>query len=243
MAKTRFVETHEELSVLAAEKIFSCIQQKPDAVVCLAGGDTPLRTFDIFIEKTKHHSVDLSKITFVGLDEWIGLDGFDKGSCRNTLDEYLFSPLNVKENQIIFFDGKAESTEGECNRIRNAINRLGGLDFILLGIGENGHLGFNEPDVPVDELVHIVTLDNITRESARKYFSSPVNVSKGITLGMKLILSTKEIVTIASGESKAPIVDQIINGPVTHKVPASLLNNLEIAEFIFDKTAASKNFV
>jgi glucosamine-6-phosphate isomerase len=237
MSKTIILENHTQLSELAAKRIVSCMKRKPDAVLCLAGGNTPLETYKILIEKVVEENLDLQQVTFVSLDEWVGLNGEDRGSCRYTLNEHLFAPLHIDEQQIVFFDGKAKSMEGECNRVKNIIQDLGGIDLILLGIGENGHIGFNEPHVSLEEAVHIVELDEVTKKVSNKYFDYPVNVSKGITLGMSLILATKEIITIASGKNKAGIVNEIINGPLSAEVPASLLRGFDNVEFIFDSEA------
>ncbi len=240
MENVTVVPDYNSLSDLAAERIISCLSQKPNAVVCLAGGNTPLGTYEKLIEKIAEHSLDLSCVTFVGLDEWIGLNGSIKGSCRQTLDEHLYKLLRIAESQILFFDGMASNIKRECERILFEINRLGGLDFILLGVGVNGHIGFNEPNVPMDKYIHVVPLDEVTREVSGKYFDSPVDVSRGITLGMKLILSANEMVVIANGPKKADIIKQTLLGPEDPLVPSSLLRNLNNVEFIIDKEAAKE---
>lgn len=238
MPKITIVPDYQKLSVITAEKIVSYIQQKPDAVICLAGGDTPLGTYQQLKTIVKERSIDISQVTFVGLDEWVGMNETVKGSCRYTLNKHLYKPLNIAEENILFFNGKADPIHHECKRITYEMNKLGGINLILLGIGMNGHLGFNEPNVSMDEYAHVVTLDAITRKVSSKYFATPYPVSKGITLGMKTILSADKIISIANGTKKSTIIEKIINGAASPDVPASLLKNHQHVEFIIDEKAA-----
>ncbi|WP_085522766.1 glucosamine-6-phosphate deaminase [Tuberibacillus sp. Marseille-P3662] len=240
MTKLSIMPDYNQMSDLAANRIISCLRQKTDAVVCLAGGHTPLGTYKQLIDKVEEQSLDLSQVTFVGLDEWIGINGSIEGSCRHTLDKYVYRPLKVASNQIVFFDGTVTPIGNEKKRVLNEINKLDGIDFMLLGIGMNGHLGFNEPHVSMDEWIHVVSLDEVTKNVSTKYFDNPINISKGITLGLNLILSTKNIIAIANGEEKADIIAKTIQMPPNSKIPSSLLKNHDHVEFIFDKEAAKK---
>lgn len=225
------------MSELAAERIISYIKQNPTATICLAGGYTPIGTYQIFSQKAKESKLDLTGITFVGLDEWVGLNGADKGSCRETLDEYIFRPLHVREDHILFFDGKAANSDKECSRVVEELEQKGGLDFALLGIGLNGHVGFNEPHVPMEQKAHVVTLDDVTRDVSSKYFKEVIKVSQGMTLGMKTILSSDQIVLLASGAEKAEIIAQAVNEKPSPEIPASLLSLNKNFEIILDSEA------
>ncbi|WP_066189833.1 glucosamine-6-phosphate deaminase [Gracilibacillus timonensis] len=239
MNHLRTVPNHEQLSWLAASKIMECIKANPNAVICLAGGDTPLTTYAKLVKQVKEEKIDTSKLTFVSLDEWVGLDGEDIGSCRQMLNEYLYKPLHLNEQQIIFFNGKANNIYDEKERITNKMKEVNGIDFILLGVGLNGHIGFNEPNlIGEKEWVQVVPLDDLTKKVSRKYFQATIPVSQGITLGLKAILQAKELLVIASGKKKAQIVKQIIEGPITNNIPATKLRRHKNISWILDEEAA-----
>ncbi|CEI80404.1 Glucosamine-6-phosphate deaminase 1 [Oceanobacillus oncorhynchi] len=240
MANMTIVNDYEELSKLTAERLISFIQEKNDAVVCLAGGQTPLGFFKEFIKQVNEFSVLLDKVTFVGLDEWVGVNGDTVGSCRHTLNEYFFYPLEIKENQILFFDGTVTPIEKEKERVRKELNALNGIDFMVLGIGRNGHLGFNEPHVSMEEEVQIVPLEQSTIEDSGGKIEYDGKLSSGITLGMRAITSADQLIAIASGEKKASIIKKVIEGNVTDGVPASLLQKSKKMEFILDKSASQE---
>ncbi|KHE71839.1 glucosamine-6-phosphate deaminase [Halobacillus sp. BBL2006] len=225
------------MSELAAARIISYVKQNPTATICLAAGNTPIGTYQVFSQKVKELSLDLSGITFVSLDEWAGINGDVKGSCRQTLDQYLYKPVNIPEENILFFDGKADDLNKECKRIVYELHQRGGLDFTLLGIGLNGHVGFNEPDVPMDKEVHVVSLNSVTQKVSGKYFEEPIEVSQGITLGMKTILASNKILLIASGDEKAGIVERTVRTEATSEIPASLLKARKNSELIVDSKA------
>ncbi|MBC1848127.1 glucosamine-6-phosphate deaminase [Listeria seeligeri] len=223
-----------------SQKIIEIVKEKPTSLICIAGGDTPLLTIEALIKANQAGEVDFSKTKFVGLDEWVGLGRETKGSCIQTLYDAFFDRLeNVSSDQICFFDGQTADFEAECARVDAFIEACGGIDFILLGIGLNGHIGFNEPFVPVDVNCHVVELDNVTKRVMSKYFDTDLPLTHGISLGMQQILTSKEIYLVATGEKKAEIVQQVIEKEPTVSIPATLVKQA-IATLVLDKAAASR---
>ncbi|MBC1942992.1 glucosamine-6-phosphate deaminase [Listeria seeligeri] len=223
-----------------SQKIIEIVKEKPTSLICIAGGDTPLLTIEALIKANQAGEVDFSKIKFVGLDEWVGLGRETKGSCIQTLYDAFFDRLeNVSSDQICFFDGQTADFEAECARVDAFIEACGGIDFILLGIGLNGHIGFNEPFVPVDVNCHVVELDNVTKRVMSKYFDTDLPLTHGISLGMQQILTAKEIYLVATGEKKAEIVQQVIEKEPTVSIPATLVKQA-IATLVLDEAAASR---
>ncbi|MBF2629327.1 glucosamine-6-phosphate deaminase [Listeria seeligeri] len=222
-----------------SQKIIESVKEKPTSLICIAGGDTPLLTIEALIKANQAGEVDFSKTRFVGLDEWVGLGRETKGSCIQTLYDAFFDRLeNVSSEQICFFDGQTADFEAECARVDAFIEACGGIDFILLGIGLNGHIGFNEPFVPVDVNCHVVELDNVTKRVMSKYFDTDLPLTHGISLGMQQILTAKEIYLVATGEKKAEIVQQVIEKEPTVSIPATLVKQA-IATLVLDEKAAS----
>ncbi|MBC1481273.1 glucosamine-6-phosphate deaminase [Listeria seeligeri] len=223
-----------------SQKIIEIVKEKPTSLICIAGGDTPLLTIEALIKANQAGEVDFSKTKFVGLDEWVGLGRETKGSCIQTLYDAFFDRLeNVSSDQICFFDGQTADFEAECARVDAFIEACGGIDFILLGIGLNGHIGFNEPFVPVDVNCHVVELDNVTKRVMSKYFDTDLPLTHGISLGMQQILTAKEIYLVATGEKKAEIVQQVIEKEPTVSIPATLVKQA-IATLVLDEAAASR---
>lgn len=223
-----------------SQKIIESVKEKPTSLICIAGGDTPLLTIEALIKANQAGEVDFSKTRFVGLDEWVGLGRETKGSCIQTLYDTFFDRLeNVSSEQICFFDGQTADFEAECARVDAFIEACGGIDFILLGIGLNGHIGFNEPFVPVDVNCHVVELDNVTKRVMSKYFDTDLPLTHGISLGMQQILTAKEIYLVATGEKKAEIVQQVIEKEPTVSIPATLVKQA-IATLVLDEKAASR---
>ncbi|MBF2544773.1 glucosamine-6-phosphate deaminase [Listeria seeligeri] len=223
-----------------SQKIIESVKEKPTSLICIAGGDTPLLTIEALIKANQAGEVDFSKTQFVGLDEWVGLGRETKGSCIQTLYDAFFDRLeNVSSEQICFFDGQTADFEAECASVDAFIEACGGIDFILLGIGLNGHIGFNEPFVPVDVNCHVVELDNVTKRVMSKYFDTDLPLTHGISLGMQQILTAKEIYLVATGEKKAEIVQQVIEKEPTVSIPATLVKQA-IATLVLDEKAASR---
>lgn len=236
----KIYENYDIQSKKVSEYIINVVKNKPDVLLCLAGGNTPLKTYEYLINAYESGEVSFSECKFVGLDEWVGLAKDVKGSCYEMLYNNLFSKLNLREEQVCFFDGITLDLEEECNRVNNFIFKNKGIDLILLGVGMNGHLGFNEPNINPDLYCTVVQLDEITTTVGQKYFNDELVLNKGITLGLKHIFESKNKIIMANGIGKSEIISKIINEDKINEIPASLLVNEEGCSIFLDKEAASK---
>ncbi len=226
------------MSSAAAGRVIDLINHKPDSVICFPSGSSPTGMFDSLVTANQNGRVDFSKCIFVGLDEWIGLGAGDDGSCRDLLDRDFLKPIGLREDQIVFFDGKAFDPQAECDRVNKIVESLGGLDLIVLGVGMNGHLALNEPGTSWDSYAHISELDPVTVEVGQKYFQQPTALTRGITVGIRHILDASAAILLASGKAKAPVIQRALAFPVSKDFPATVLQNHLNAEFILDADAA-----
>lgn len=226
------------MSSAAAGRVIDLINHKPDSVICFPSGSSPKGMFDSLVTANQNGRVDFSKCIFVGLDEWIGLGAGDDGSCRDLLDRDFLKPIGLREDQIVFFDGKALDPQAECDRVNKIVESLGGLDLIVLGVGMNGHLALNEPGTSWDSYAHISELDPVTVEVGQKYFQQPTALTRGITVGIRHILDASAAILLASGKAKAPVIQRALAFPVSKDFPATVLQNHLNAEFILDADAA-----
>lgn len=238
--KTFISQDYAQLSQAVAQNVIECVNAKPDALICIAGGDTPLGVFAALVEAQKQGRVDFSRTQFVGLDEWLGLGKADKGSCREMVWQHFFDKLTLRDEQICFFDGLTANPQAECQRVDAYLDKHGPVDCIVLGIGMNGHIGFNEPGAALDNTCHVIDLDPVTQTVSVKYFGTQRDVKQGISLGLKTILAAKQIVLMASGEKKAPIVADTVNHPASNAIPSTLVKTTQRASLYVDKAAASK---
>jgi glucosamine-6-phosphate isomerase len=236
----KVLKNYEELSRETGELIVQLIHNKPKAVICLASGNSPLGVFEFLIDEVNNKRVDLTQVTFIGLDDFVGMGKEDDGSGANMLYHHFYIPAGIKDTQIHLFNTKTEDLDAECKRIDNIIFDNGGLDMILLGIGMNGHLGFNEPGVSFDLYSHVIELDETTKTVGQKYFKQQTPIDKGITLGIKHILEAKAAVVIADGVKKADVVQKMIQGPVTNEYPCTIISEHPNAYVFVDEAAYEK---
>ena len=215
------VESYEELSRQAAEIIAKQIKEKPESILGLATGSSPLGLYKCLAEDKE---LDFSKATSVNLDEYVGLTGENDQSYRYFMNENLFSKINIRKEYTFVPNGCAEDVEKECREYDERIEKLGGIDIQLLGIGLDGHIGFNEPDEVFIKETHLVDLDASTIEANARFFNSIDEVpKKAVTMGMGGIMGAKKVLLIANGKNKEEIVKKAFFGPITPKVPASIL--------------------
>ena len=231
---------YESMSKKAADFIAEYIEKKPDTLLCIAGGETPMGIFRYLVKYAAEKKIDFSQCKFVSLDEWVGLGRDTKGSCKETLYNNFFDLIPVKEEQICFFDGLAADMEDECRKTDKFISDHGNIDLIVLGIGMNGHIGFNEPNVPLNTECHVVALDPVTKKVSVKYFDTALDVKQGISLGMQTISRADTILLIADDIRKADIVKKTVEGEKTPEVPSSLFQDFPKLWFFMDEAAASK---
>ncbi|QIP16741.1 glucosamine-6-phosphate deaminase [Spirosoma aureum] len=230
---------YNTLSQYTAEYIAGIINKKPDALLCLASGDTPIETYHRFVALVKAGKVDISQCTFVGLDEWVGFGPDDVGSCSYYVYRDLFNPLNLRSEQVHVFDAKASDLASECKRIDGVIRSKGGLDLLLVGMGMNGHIALNEPGTPFNLGCHVVELAESTKIVGQKYFETETTLTKGITIGLRHLAEARNVVLLVSGEKKAPMLRQALTGPITEQIPASMIQTRPNARVLVDEAAGS----
>jgi glucosamine-6-phosphate isomerase len=238
--KISIYNTYDEMSKAAAELVAQQLTEKPDSVLCFPSGDSPTGTLKYVTEWANEGKIDLSQCFFVGLDEWVGMDENDVGSCKHYLKTNFFSKLSINPDKIVLFDAKAEDLDAECEKMNLFISNKGGLDIMMVGIGMNGHLGLNEPGTAFNLYAHRSALDPVTVQVGQKYFNHATELTEGITLGLKHLAEAKKAVLIASGAKKAGIIAESLQGSVTTDVPASILQTLSNAIVLLDKDGASQ---
>ena len=218
------VKTYDELSRKAASIIAAQVITKPDCVLGLATGSSPVGTYQKLIEWYKQGDVDFSSVTSVNLDEYIGLDGSNDQSYRYFMEENLFKSINIKKENTYVPNGCATDLEKEGAEYDQRIKDFGGIDLQLLGIGLDGHIGFNEPDDCFTGPTHLVDLHPSTIEANARFFDNVSQVPKqAITMGMLSIMQAKSVLLVANGSAKREIVQKSFFGPITPQVPASIL--------------------
>ena len=240
MMNVLIYESEEQIGMAAGNYMCGQVLQKPNSVLGLATGSTPLKPYSQMIELYKKGVVDFSKVTTFNLDEYVNLDVNDKNSYHSFMHENLFDHINIPEENINFLDGNAEDPEEECRRYEEKIKATGGIDIQLLGIGSNGHIAFNEPADCFQRWSHVVTLKESTVKDNSRFFKSIDEVpTQAVTMGIGSIMQAKKILIIAIGENKAKAIKQLIGGNVTPMCPASVLQFHTDVTLMLDKAAAS----
>jgi len=216
---------YEDMSRKAANIISAQIILKNDSVLGLATGDTPIGAYAQLIEWQRKGDLNFRCVRTINLDEYCGLVTDHPQSYRRFMDEHLFNHVDIDLNDTHVPDGMAEDIDAECCRYDALIQSLGGIDLQVLGIGNNGHIGFNEPDEAYILPTHKVRLSKNTRQANARFFDNDVSQvpQYAITMGMKNIMQAKKILLIAYGEQKMDVLHRAFHGPVTPLVPASLL--------------------
>lgn len=218
------VDSYDELSRKAAAIIAAQVISKPKSVLGLATGSSPVGTYNCLAEGCKNGDIDFSQVTSVNLDEYVGLSGDNDQSYRYFMNTNLFSKVNIRMEATHVPNGCAADLEKECSEYDNLISQLGGIDLQLLGIGLDGHIGFNEPDDVFIKETHVVELDPSTIEANARFFASADEVPrKAVTMGMGGIMQAKKVLLIANGKNKEEILNKAFYGPITPEVPASVL--------------------
>lgn len=216
--------TYEKLSRSAANLISAQVILKPDSVLGLATGSSPLGTYRQLIDWYKKGDVDFDKVISINLDEYVGLSEKDEQSYRRFMNENFFDHINIRQENTFVPDGCAKNLDAACKAYDAHIEAVGGIDLQLLGIGLDGHIGFNEPDDVFVKNTHVVTLDPSTIKANARFFENEEQVPRrAITMGMVSIMQAKKIVLIANGAAKRDILEKAFFGPITPRIPASIL--------------------
>lgn len=235
------VENYDQMSKKAAQIVSSQIILKPNSVLGLATGSTPLGMYKQLIKSYKDGLIDFQKVTTFNLDEYYGLNRGNEQSYFYYMYENFFKHINIDIKQVNIPNGMAKDIEKECLEYEKKIRSCEGIDLQVLGIGRNGHIGFNEPDIKFEALTHMVKLDKQTIEDNSRFFDSIEDVpTKAISMGIKTIMHSQKVVLLASGKEKAKAIEGAIYGKIKPELPASVLQLHPDAIFVVDKEAASE---
>lgn len=227
------IDTKENIASLASDKFINLVKNKPNAVLGLATGSTPIDTYKQIILKAKKDNVSFKDVQTFNLDEYVNYP-FYEASYRFFMDDNLFNHLDIDKTKTHF------PSEDNYHQYDEEIKKAGGVDLQILGIGANGHIGFNEPFTPFDSLTHITDLTRKTIEDNARFFSSIEEVpTKAITMGLTTIMNSKEVILIALGANKADAIKALVDN-VGESCPASILNSHPNVTIYCDKDAASK---
>jgi len=232
---------YKSMSRQAANLIAAQVILKPDCVLGLATGSTPIGTYDRLIKRYKKGDLSFSKVHTVNLDEYKGLAPDHEQSYRYFMNQHLFNQVDIAPANTNVPSGLADDAEAECARYDALIEALGGIDLQLLGLGRNGHIGFNEPDSVFTLNTHVVDLTASTIDANKRFFTSETDVPRqALTMGMRAIMGAKRVVVVASGEDKADAIAKAFGGPVDPQVPASILRLHRDCILVADQPALSK---
>lgn len=234
------VSDYEEMSQKAAEIAISALKQNPSMVLGLATGSTPEGLYERLVKANQSGEIDFSDVVTYNLDEYVGLDPSHEQSYHYFMDEKLFDHVNIDRSNIHLPDGRARDLGEECRSYEAAIQQAGGIDLQVLGIGRDGHVGFNEPGTSLGSKTHVAALTEETVEDNSRFFEKPEDVPRfAVTMGIGSILQAERCLLMASGANKAEAVRKAVEGPITSSVTASALQMHPDTVAIIDEEAAA----
>ena len=239
--RIRVFANAEALARALARDVVHHLAEKPDAVLGLPTGLTPIPFYREIVRLHQAGRADFSRATTFNLDEFLGLAPDDPSSYRAFMQRHLFAHVNISPRRIQFLKGTAVDVGRECQRFERAVDRAGGIDLQILGLGLNGHIGFNEPARALMARTHLTRLKPATRRANARFFDNRVSSvpREALSMGMATILHSRRIVLLATGASKARCVQRVIEGPVTPRLPGSFLQLHRVAEIWLDRPAAA----
>lgn len=231
---------YNDMSRKAANIISAQVIMKPACVLGLATGSTPIGTYAQLVEWYQKGDLDFSEVTTVNLDEYKGITRDNEQSYYYFMNDNLFSKVNINLERTFLPDGMEPDSDKACEDYNRIIASVGGVDLQLLGLGHNGHIGFNEPGMAFEAETHCVNLTESTMKANQRFFASMEDVPKqAYTMGIKTIMQAKKILVVVSGEDKAKIVKEAFFGPITPKVQASVLQLHNDVTIVADEAALS----
>lgn len=238
--KTIICKDYDEMSRVAAYVMSEQIRSKPECVLGLATGSTPVGMYSALADMHKRLGLDFSKVTSFNLDEYYPIDPKNDQSYMYFMWDNLFSKVNINKAGVNILNGEAKDPEAECDAYEKKIAAAGGIDIQVLGIGLNGHIGFNEPDENMLVKTHKTGLTESTIEANSRFFSSAAEVPRhALTMGMGSIMSAKKILLLISGSGKAQVVKKLFEGTITTSCPATLLHLHPDVTLVMDEPAAA----
>jgi len=239
--KLSILQDEKELSIVAANMVIEQIEKKPNSVVVFPTGTTPLGMFDQLVEKYSEEKVSFNKSYLLELDEYFGIGLNDPRNLFAWLDRTLIKKVDFLQENVFRFNSNSKDPDAEIKRIEEIIQTKKGIDILVLGLGPNGHIGFNEPGSLPSSPTRIVPLSQESLQSNARYWDINSPVPKyGFTLGMNTLLNAKKVIMLVQGSSKAEILNIALNNAISDEIPASHLRNLENFTVLADQEAASK---
>ncbi len=236
----QIVDDYKQMSARAAGVVASQVILKNNAVLGLATGSTPEGMYHQLVEMHREGTVDFSKVVTFNLDEYLGLSPEHTQSYHYYMKHHLFNHINVPSKNIHIPRGQTEDLENMCLEYDQKIAEAGGIDLQVLGVGTNGHIGFNEPGSHLKMQTHVIDLTRDTIEANSRFFDTPENVPRqAVTMGMGSIMKARRIMLLASGAKKAPVIKETVSGKITTEVPASFLQLHPRVIMILDREAAA----
>lgn len=230
---------YNDMSKKAANMVAAQILLKPNSVLGLATGSTPLMTYKYLIKLVNDETISFNEVATFNLDEYVGLLPKNINSYHYYMEDNFFKYIDIKSENIHIPNGRAENIQNECIEYEKTIRLNGGIDFQILGIGNNGHIGFNEPDLKFEAVTHPINLDEETIKANSRFFNSEEEVPKrAITMGVKTIMNARKVILLANGTSKAETIYKSIYGKIDPNLPASILQLHPDVTFILDRSAA-----
>ena len=234
------VKDYNEMSYQAAQLITEQITKKRNTVLGLATGSTPEGMYKELINLNQEDKVDFSEVITFNLDEYYGLSPEHPQSYCFFMWNKFFKHINIKKENIHLLNGITENIDKECKQYEALIKKSGRIDLQVLGIGDNGHIGFNEPDISLNTQTHLVNLTTKTIQANSRFFNNVQEIPKqAITMGIGTIMRARKIILLANGKRKARVIERTINSPITTKVPASVLQLHNDVTIMVDQEAAS----
>jgi glucosamine-6-phosphate deaminase len=232
-----YADMSKKAALCVAETITKNNAAGKTSLVSFPGGETPLGMVREFVDLVNRGDIDISRTRYVSLDEWVGLGAETSGSCAHFFQTNIFEKLKKSFLEYHIINGKAADMRAECFLLDDFIAKYGPLDVSVLGIGLNGHLGFNEDGVDFNLNAHVIPLSETTKKVMGKYFEREYALEYGVSQGLKQIMAAKKVVLIASGAHKAAILIKALEGPVSNAVPASILQQHKNYVVFADKAA------
>lgn len=237
--KVIIVENYEEASQEAAKIFINQVKENPQSILGLATGSTPIRMYELLREDHEKNHTSYKDVKSYNLDEYFGLDASHPQSYHYFMYKNLFDHININPENIHIPNGMTDDVDAECERYDELIKEAGGVDIQVLGIGNNAHIGFNEPTINFEKGTHLVQLEDSTIEANSRFFDNIEDVpKKAITMGVGSIFKSRKIMLIATGENKAEAIYNTVYGKVVPEVPASILQFHSDIVLILDKEAA-----
>lgn len=230
---------NEQMHRFVAERLRDALQINPRLLFCIAAGDTSCGLFRCLIDMERKGEIDFHQSRFVAMDEWKNMNESTPGSCSDFLQKHFLQHVAIPKENIRLVNGAAEELDAECAQIQSLLAANGGIDFLVLGCGMNGHLALNEPGTPETAGVHVTELDSVTGSVGQKYFAHAVELSGGVTIGLNDICKSKEVYLVVEGERKREILRKIMEEEITPELPATILRTLPQAMLVYDQDAGA----